>query len=358
MRKELRKKISYKRWSLNVFLSVIFLIMITIPVNAAKYITVATIGNKVPAMDKTQGMQSVVDQVIHFWKKKLEQVLPDKPDLILLTEACDRPSGMSKKELTDYYLTRKNQIKEYFASVSKENHCYIVFGTKRLGEDGNWYNTSYVLDREGRVSGLYNKNFPTIGEMESGIKASDEVPIIQCDFGRVACVICFDLNFPELLIKYQKAKPDIILFSSMYHGGLVQNYWAYSCRSFFVSSIGDRVAPSEIRNPLGEVIARTTNYFDFTIARLNLDRCQAHLDGNWEKLSALKSKYGRTVSISDPGQLGSVLIASENPDISVSQMIREFNITLLDNFLEKSRAFRLEPGNMEQQKSANVNLMN
>ena len=109
---------------------------------------------------------------------------------------------------------------------------------KRQDIGGTWYNSSYVIDRNGSDAGIYNKNFPTIGEMEAGIKAGDDVPLIKCDFGTVACAICFDLNFQELLEKFQKIKPDIILFSSMYHGGLVQSYWAYSCRAFFVGSIG------------------------------------------------------------------------------------------------------------------------
>ena len=62
---------------------------------------------------------------------------------------------------------------------------------KREEKDGSWRNSCIVLDREGKTAGIYDKNFPTIGEMESGIIAGTDIPVIQCDFGRVACVICF-----------------------------------------------------------------------------------------------------------------------------------------------------------------------
>ena len=308
---------------------------------ASNYVKVAVIGT-VPRVDKHQDEQKIVDQVIEFWKKEFAQVLPDKPDLIVLTEACDRPAGMSTEEQFRYFRARGNRVRDFFASVAKESHCYIAFGMKRQDIGGTWYNSSYVIDRNGSDAGIYNKNFPTIGEMEAGIKAGDDVPLIKCDFGTVACAICFDLNFQELLEKFQKIKPDIILFSSMYHGGLVQSYWAYSCRAFFVGSIGGST-PSEIRNPLGDVLASNTNYFDYVVAKINLDSRLVHLDGNWEKLARLKEKYGKKVTIVDPGEVGAVLVTSEDEDVSVNQMIDEFKIELLDDYFDRSRQARKIP---------------
>lgn len=308
---------------------------------ASNYVTIATIGTSVPSsLDKTQGNQKLVDQVIEFWKKELAQVLPDKPDLIVLTEVCDFPRGLTKEEKNEYIKVRKNQVQDYFASEALKNHCYIAFGTLRETGDGSKWNSCIILNRTGQVAGIYNKNFPTIGEMEGGIKPGKETPIIQCDFGRVACAICFDLNFDELRLLYEKEKPDIILFPSMYHGGLAQSNWAYTCRSFFVGSMGFIEIPSEIRNPYGDVIASTTNYFDFAVARVNLDCQLVHLDENWEKLRKLKTKYGEAVTISDPGKLGVILITSEQVNVTVDQMIKEFEIEILDDYFNRTREFR------------------
>ena len=332
-----------KSYSIYWLLVLIFCVINPSGVKAVKHVKVAVIGDY-PRISKDQEPQKLVEEVIKFWKAQLEQVLSARPDLIVLTEACDRPGGMSREEQYNYFRVRKDQVKEYFASVARENNCYIAFGTKREDARGNWYNSSYVLDRKGNVAGVYNKNYPTIGELESGIKASDEVPVIQCDFGSVACAICYDLNFPELLEKYKKAKPDIILFSSLYHGGVVQGYWAYSCRSFLAGSMGFRTLPSEIRDPLGDVVASTTNYFNYVVTKINLDRQLVHLDGNWEKLKGLKAKYGDEVTIKDPGHLGSVLVSSESEKLTVLQMLKEFDIELLDDYFNRSREVRLKTG--------------
>lgn len=323
-----------------------FIICPVILAQAAKYVTVATIGNQVPAVDKNSSPQKVVDQVIEFWGKELKQVLPDKPDLIVLPEYCDFPRSFPKEVRDEYLDVRKDQILNFFASQAKANQCYIAFGMRHQTEDGSWRNSCIVVNREGNVAGIYNKNFPTIGDIKGGVKAGSSTPLIQCDFGTIGAAICFDLNFDELRRTYAELKPDIIVFPSMYHGGLVQNYWAYSCQSFLVGSMAFRDIPSEIRNPLGEVIS-STNYFDFAVAKINLDSRLVHLDFNWEKLTRLKTKYGNNVIIKDPGKVGAVLLTSEDPKITVDQMIKEFDIELLDDYLNRSRKFREEPGNRE-----------
>jgi predicted amidohydrolase len=79
------------------------------------------------------------------------------------------------------------------------------------------------VDRKGKIAGIYDKNFPTIAEMEAGIKASDKIAVIECDFGKIGIAICFDLNFEELLDKYSAADIDIIIYPSMLHGGVLQS---------------------------------------------------------------------------------------------------------------------------------------
>ena len=324
---------------ISLLTGLIFLFLVTGNIHAARYVTVATIGN-VPSIESGQPPEKMVEQVIAFWKNELNQVLPDKPDLILLPEFCDL-SGAGE----EYLNARGDKVLDYFASVAREHGCYLVFGTKRKSKEGIWRNSCILIDRNGKIAGIYDKNFPTIGEMEEGTKASDEAPVFKCDFGTVGIAICFDLNFDELRLKYAALKPDIILFSSMYHGGFVQSLWAYSCRSFFVGSVY-RSTPSEILNPLGERIASNTNYFDYAVAKINLDYEIVHLDYNWEKLRQLKNKYGEGVNIHDPGKLGVVLVTSLDEKISVQEMIDEFGLERVDDYFQRARKFRLNDGNL------------
>jgi hypothetical protein len=265
-------------------------------------------------------------------------VLPDKPDLIVLPEACDRPGGLSEEKVLEYYRVRKDQMRDFFAAAARDNHCYIVYSAKRQTTDGTWRNSSVLLDRNGAVAATYDKNYPTIGEIDDGIVPGPDICIADCDFGRVGFAICFDLNFDELRLRYAEAKPDLMIFSSVYHGGLMQAYWAYSCRCHFVGAVAG--LPSEIYNPLGHLIASSTNYFDYAVATVNLDCCLAHLDYNWGRLLALKEKYGPGVTITDPGHLGSVLISCNVSGLTARDMAREFEIELLDDYFDRAADYR------------------
>lgn len=321
----------------------LFLLFVT-QVKASNYVKIAVIGHKPPAFDIEMEPEKIVGKMIEFWHEQFAQVLPDRPDLIVVPEACDRPAGFPWEKAQKYYKVRKDQIKNYFASVAKENHCYIIYSALREMDDGSWRNSSIMIDRNGQVIGIYNKNHLTIGEMNHGVRCGTKTPIIECDFGRVAMLICFDLNFNELRLEYVKEKPDLLIFSSMYHGGLMQSYWAYSCRAFFIGAV--TAHPSAIYDPLGEFVAATTNYYDFVVTTVNLDCRLAHLDFNWRKLKAMKEKYGCDVTIKDPGFLGAVLISSEHETISADDMIKEFQIEVLDDYFQRSLNYRHKSGNM------------
>ena len=314
----------------------------------ANFVTISTLGSeplRAHGAPPPHG-QEAVDRMIAYWRGKLGQVLPDKPDVIVVPEACDRYADHSQEERLAYYRVRGNQVRDFFADVAGDNACYIAYSAAREMEDGTWRNSTQILDRTGRVAGIYNKNHVVIEETtQGGILCGKEAPIIECDFGRVACAICFDLNFNELRLKYVEAKPDLLLFSSMYHGGLMQAYWAYSCRAHFAGAIcGDQ---SAIISPLGETLATTTNYFDHVTTTVNLDCQLVHLDYNWGRLSAMKKKYGPKVKMVDPGHLGSVLISSETDEFTIKDMIAEFEFELLDDYMARALAHRHDPKNME-----------
>ena len=129
-------------------------------------------------------------------------------------------------------------------------------------------------------------------------------------------------------------RPALTVFASRYHGGLIQNFWAYESRSYFVGAFA--FGQCTVINPLGEVIAQTTNYTDTVTAGINLDDQVVHIgDGNMPKLQKLKEKYGRGVTIFDPGHLGPALVTSEVNQVSSKQMIEEFGISTWDDYYQR-----------------------
>ncbi|TFB56744.1 carbon-nitrogen hydrolase family protein [Cryobacterium tagatosivorans] len=286
-------------------------------------------------------VDEVIDREIAHWAERLEAVLPDRPDIIVLPEAADRPdsTGFRTDRQHEYYVHRGMRVRDYFSSRAAENGCYIAYSSGLIDDDGK-RNATQIIDRSGAIVGEYVKNHPTVPENEEiGLEYGTGPTVFNLDFGRVGAAICFDLNFEELRAQYAQAKPELIIFSSEYHGSLMQNYWAYSLRAYVAACIRPP-APSAIISPLGETLKESTNYFPHVTQRINLDFAVAHLDGNWEKLAAARKKYGPEVGVHDPGRLGSVLITSESSDFSAADIVKEFDIELLDDFLNRCRRHR------------------
>lgn len=304
----------------------------------ARRITLSTFSGVPPAVEHGTSQERAVGQVIEHWRMKLGNVLPDRPDLILLPEVADMPANHAE-DLEAYLAARGTRVMDFLASVARENHCHIAYSTLRTDETGIRRNSMVVLDRQGRPAGHYDKRHITINEFNhQGLRYGDGGAIIDCDFGRVACVICFDLNFDDARQRIAAAHPDLILFSSMYHGGLMQGYWAYSCRAHFVAAVHNK--PSAILLPTGDGVATTTNYFDHVTARINLDCALFHLDDNRPKLEAAKAKYGRKLSLHDPGRLGSVLLTCEDDELTLDRIVREFDLEPLDDYFKRALTHR------------------
>jgi len=305
----------------------------------ARHVKISNLSISPYQIDTSLDYPSVAGKVLKHLERHVQKVLPDKPDLIVLPEVCDRPAGIPRDRLIDYYKARGSRIIDFFMETARKNNCYIAYSTARRGKDGKWRNSTQIIDRKGKTAGIYDKNHLVIEENTvTKMLYGNRAPLIKCDFGTVGCAICFDLNFDELRLKYLKERPDLILFCSMYHGGLMQEYWAYSCRAHFVAATATR--PGTIISPVGSIIASTTNNFDYVTTTVNLDCCVAHLDYNWQKLDAMKEKYGAGVKIADPGYLGAVLISCEIKNKTVKDLIKEFKIELLDDYFKRALSHR------------------
>ncbi len=310
----------------------------------ARRVTISSLGPGPIAGEPGRSTEQEIEDMIAFWRGQFDLVLPDQPDLIVVPEACDRYANYSLEQTLDYYRRRGDRILDFFAETARKNHCNIAYSAIRELPDGTRRNSTRIIDRQGKTAGIYSKNHVVIEETtDAGILCGKDAPVIECDFGRLGCAICFDLNFAPIRERYVARKPDLIVFCSMYHGGLMQNYWAYACRAHFVGAIaGNRCT---IISPSGQLIAASTNYYHHITATVNLDCVLAHLDYNRGKFTAMKRKYGREVTIADPGNLGSVLLTSESEKTGILQMVSEFEIELLDDYW--ARALRHHAENRE-----------
>ena len=64
------------------------------------------------------------------------------------------------------------------------------------------------------------------------------------------------------------------------------------------------------------------------------------MDFNMDKIMAAKQKYKTALTVYDPGYFGSVMLSYEDSDQSVNDVIKEFCIDTLDEYLDRERKYR------------------
>lgn len=113
------------------------------------------------------------------------------PLLAPFNHLSERESMLELAKLTE---TIRDTISEFAISYNVN----IISGSMPFEEDGELYNISYLLHRDGKID-EYRKIHITPNEKKYyGMKGGSEIKVFDTDCGKVGLVICYDVEFPEL----------------------------------------------------------------------------------------------------------------------------------------------------------------
>lgn len=144
----------------------------------------------------------------------------NKCDFIIFPEKCD---GILSPE--DYIDENPKRFIQGIQKLCKENDIYSITGSiiEKRGKD--YFNTSYIINRNGEIVGKYNKiALVHYGEAEY-TKAGDKLPVFDTEFGKIGILICRDFLYPKLSNKLAEKGAKIIFcpafwsyYSNLYKG--------------------------------------------------------------------------------------------------------------------------------------------
>ena len=251
-------------------------------------------------------------------------------DLIVLPETL----GDTKEQTMD------SPIIAAAAEKARAHRTYVVAPIYR--KDGEkLYNSAVLLDRGGRVAGIYDKAFPVLMEYKDHpalVPGSADPPVFETDFGKVGCAICFDANFPELWKRLGDKGAELVVFPSAYSAGNTLQEHALINHFYVVSSTwnGDcivcDITGKRILDEKGEGIhvSRIT---------LDLDRSIFHLDYNREKRDRLLRDHPGSVAADDSvSREGWFVLQAQKPGVSVKALAKEYGLETLQDYISRSRA--------------------
>ncbi len=259
-----------------------------------------------------------------------------------LVVTCEGMSTLGWSRAGAERLDAPGELLTTYRDFALRNRCTVA-GSVTLSRGDELFNALVLIAPDGTFPGWYAKSYPTSRELERGVVPGTGAAVTETPAGVLGGVICFDLNFDALAEEYRILKPDILCFSSMFHGDHLQRSWAYRTRAFFVGAVKD--ACSSVIDPLGREIAESCFYNRIARARINLDRFIMHQDLNIEKFPLIRRKYGKEVLIDTNSRLGVSLLYSCTPERTAREIAGEFELVELDSFLTTSaRMAKRRPG--------------
>ena len=194
------------------------------------------------------------------------------------------------------------------------------------------------------MADTYDKVTPVDSEMTDwGVIPGATPHPWRCDFGRVGGSICFDVNYDELGEYYHRQQIELLLFSSAFPAGRLLDALG---RALWLCHRWQHLLRCEPHPGLyrrdGEPHQRPVALRHR--ATLNLNRRVVHMDHNLDKLDRMRTRYAGDVLVEDLRDEATCVITSLKKGLEVEDLIREFEVTTLPAYFDRSRRVRAEHG--------------
>lgn len=213
------------------------------------------------------------------YKLKMLEACDESVDLIVLPEYSDVPCATETLEETlemheRYFQTLMDKC------VETARRCdAVVFVNALSKQEEGWHNTTYAIDRNGELAGMYLKRHLPPLEME-GLRLDyhytlepSEPYVLELDGIRYAFMTCYDFYFYEAFARIAREKVDVIIGCSLQRSDthsaieLMCRFLAYQTNAYVVrssvsfSETSDVCGASMIVSPKGDVLTNMQGRF-------------------------------------------------------------------------------------------------
>lgn len=154
------------------------------------------------------------DDIVSLGLKLLEGAGRRGADIACLPEYFT-VIGLPEDEWHTRAASERDRIVAETVRIGKRHQMYIILPVLDVRGEA-YYNTALLLDREGRITGRYDKTHLTAIEREElGVTAGDTYPVFDLDFGRIGIMTCYDGHFPEVGRILSLNGAEILFFPSL-----------------------------------------------------------------------------------------------------------------------------------------------
>jgi predicted amidohydrolase len=197
----------------------------------------------------------------------VESAVPAGTDLILLPEGITVVgTGKAYAEVAE---SIPGPTTLRLAELARRKKSWIVAGIYER-EGKVIYNTSVLLDREGRVAGKYRKVYLPREELERGLTPGDSYPVFQTDFGTVGMMICYDVFFADPARALAAQGAELILMPIWGGDETLAKARAIENKVFLAASGYDH--PTYIMDPDGQRLSEAKSRGSVALSTIDLQK--------------------------------------------------------------------------------------
>ncbi|KIL39699.1 acyltransferase [Gordoniibacillus kamchatkensis] len=100
---------------------------------------------------------------------------------------------------------------DLFAGLARETGMHLIGGTHIIEDAGRLYNVAYLFYPDGRIGEQRKLHITPTEVKEWRMAAGSGLQVFDTDKGRIALLICYDIEFPEI-VRMAKARGVDVIF--------------------------------------------------------------------------------------------------------------------------------------------------
>lgn len=243
--------------------------------------------------------------------KQIESLLESifknhQPRLVAFPENCLYLRLTEGEKIPGFELSHSVFIR--LSELAQKYNTHLHLGSVPLLIEGHLYNSSLLINPQGRVQSTYQKMhlFDIQLEGEKAMRESDafrhgqKPSILEVDGWRIGETICYDLRFAELFSQYARKEVDLILVPAAFlvktgeaHWNILLRARAIESQAYVVASAqggthlgvgggrretyGHTLAVDPWGSVLGEILQPGPGFMTFTLTRDKIENVRAQI---------------------------------------------------------------------------------
>lgn len=203
--------------------------------------------------------------------------------LIQFTEGAmsGYPSGPGKQTLAGWNIdwsALRAELEETAALAADLSLWTVIGAAHRLTPPHLPHNSLYVISDRGEIVGRYDKRLLSYSEVTQWYAPGAGQLVFEVDGFRLACLLCIEIQFPELFVECAQAGVDLVLLSTFSRDPMfaIQAQGHAACGTFWlgfaVPAQCSDAAPAGLVGPDGRWIAQAPADGQSSLVIADLDR--------------------------------------------------------------------------------------